>query len=151
MKRNCLCDEELLNLYYQESNSQEARQHLATCSDCQQKFHELCNDLVDLEIYVPDGGHEAVAEASKILFGDNFQSGGDEIMTPEEVASWLKVSPESIYNILHLMPHLIVDEYIRLERREVLAYLKSQSSGTEMKAPNQSRNKIIPLISRKAM
>jgi hypothetical protein len=152
MKSLCLTQEELLLLYYQEGELKKYKKHLQTCSECQQKFYNLCSDLIDVEFCVPDGGHEAVADAVKELFEaeEKSVSADDEILTPEEAAKWLKVSVHNIYNILHLVPHFVIDGHVRFERQKMFEYVKGRSRDTE-KAPDQSHKNIIPFISRKAM
>lgn len=146
----CLNEEQLLELYYRENDVTEAKAHLGKCAHCQQQFHLLCLDLVNLEFPAPDAGYNAVAEALKIIDSRAGQNPDDEILTPEEVADWFKVSRHNIMNMLHLLPHFIIDGQIRFARQALKEYLKGQSAGAASKAPDQPRHNIISLVSRKA-
>ena len=150
MNYPCLTEEQLISLYYQEEDAAELRSHLRICENCQQHFHLLCQDLLDIDSSVPDGGKIAVEEALKVIEQSETESAEDEILTPEEVASWFKVSFHNIMNMLHLLPHFIIDGQIRFEKRALKEYLKSQSAGAASKAPDQPRHNIISQVCRKA-
>ena len=150
MKRNCLSDEELLELYYQEDCDDSARHHLSCCPDCQQSFYQLCNDLIDLELPIPDAGYRAVQEILETIEKQIDESHKDEVMTPEEVADWFKVSPHNIYNMLHQIPYFVIDGKIRFTRKALQSFLDSQYSNADKKAPDQLASNIIPLSGRKA-
>lgn len=151
MTARCLNEEELMELYYADSPVESLKSHLSTCQDCQKAFHELCNDMINLELSVPDGGHKAVEEALRTIDMQQSKTAKDEILTLEEVSAWLKVSTHNVMNMLHLLPHFIIDGNIRFEREALKKYLHSQNSGAEMKAPDQPRHGIISLASRRAV
>ncbi|MEW6709915.1 MAG: helix-turn-helix domain-containing protein [Candidatus Riflebacteria bacterium] len=151
MTAKCLNEEQLIDLYYGENASSEARLHLAECEVCQALFHQLCEDLVNIDSPMPDAGFKAVEEALKILDLREKRSEDDEILTPEEVADWFKVTRHNVMSMLHLLPHFIVDGQIRFERSALKTYLKGQYSGAASKAPDQPRQTIISLVSRKAV
>ena len=150
MKRQCLTEEELLELYYQEEVDKSAKNHIAGCKICQQSFSRLCDDLLDLELPVPDAGYEALGEALEVIAAEKGGRQNDEIMTPEEVADWFKVSPHNIYNMLHQIPHFIIDGNIRFTRKALQSFLDSQYSKADKKAPDQFESKVISLAGRKA-
>ncbi len=150
MKSSCLNEEQLIGLYYGEAESNEHKAHLASCEHCQQQFHKLCEDLIAIESEVPDAGYKAVNEALHLINQREKHDADTEILTPEEVADWFKVSRHNIMNMLHLMPHFVLDGQIRFERSALKAYIQSQYSGAESKAPDQPRQRIISLVSRKA-
>jgi hypothetical protein len=150
MTARCLTEEQLICLYYEEPESLDHKEHLAGCSLCQEKFHQLCNDLMEIEMEVPDGGFTAVNEAVKIVEKPVATDAGDEILTPDEVADWFKVSRQNIMNMVHLLPHFVIDGKIRFERSALKSFLQKQGRGAESKAPDQPQFKIISLVSRKA-
>ncbi len=151
MISNCLSMEQMLDLYYQEGEFAAAKAHIASCENCQQQFHALCEDLVAIDSPVPDAGFKAVEEAMKIIGLRQNRPAEDEILTPEEVADWFKVSRHNIMNMLHLLPHFIIDGEIRFERQALKEYLKGQNAGAASKAPDQPRHNIISLAGRKAV
>jgi hypothetical protein len=150
MKRQCLTEEELLELYYQEEFDKNAKAHIAECEKCQQSFSRLCDDLLDLDLPVPDAGYKALAEVLEIIEADETSGQKEEILTPEEAADWFKVSPHNIYNILHQIPHLVIDGNIRFTRKALQSFLDTQYSKADKKAPDQLEGKIIPLAGRRA-
>lgn len=144
---NCLTEEQLIELYYQEEKMPEARNHLAACEDCQKDFYELCTDLMAVEYPVPDRGYSAVSQAIKSIPDVHDSKPDDSILTPEEVSRWLKVEVHNIFNMLHLLPHFVVDGNIRFRKSAVREYIKSSEAGADEKAPvrllhniNKSRN-----------
>ena len=92
MNGRCLAEEQLIELYYAETDGADAKEHLAACPVCQAAFARLCNELVDIDMQVPDGGHRAVSEALSVVSRQQQTTTDDAIMTIEEVAQWLKVS-----------------------------------------------------------
>lgn len=151
MTVRCLNEEELMSLYYADSSVECLKSHLATCQTCQENFHQLCLDLIDLELNVPDGGYKAVEEVLKTIEMQQNKLADDQILTLEEVSEWLKVSTHNVMNMLHLLPHFIIDGNIRFQREALKSYLQSQNSGAETKAPDQPRHGIISLASRRAV
>ena len=144
---NCLTEEQLIALYYQEEIMPEAKNHLAACESCQKVFHELCTDLMAIEYPVPDKGYSAVSQAIKSISDSHDAITDDSILTPEEVSRWLKVEVHNIFNMLHLLPHFVVDGNIRFRKNAVREYIKSSEAGADEKAPvqllhniNKSRN-----------
>ncbi|MGM0600659.1 MAG: helix-turn-helix domain-containing protein [Candidatus Rifleibacteriota bacterium] len=150
MKLSCLTEEELLELYYQESDCEKAKIHVADCSTCQERFYSLCRDLIDFEVLVPDLGFTAVNEAMNVIEQSMETSEFQEILTPEEVADWFKVDTHNILNIYEQLPHFIVDGQIRFERKALEKFLNSQSSRADQQAPDQLQFKLISIAGRKA-
>lgn len=147
---SCLTEEQLLEIYYDELPQSEMKQHLSQCALCQRAFSRICNELMDLDMTVPDGGHRAVSEALAIVNRGNSADSNSEIMTIEEVAAWLKVDYHNICNMLHLLPHTIIDGNVRFEKARLVKHLFGGKTGAEMKAPDQPRQKIISLVGRRA-
>ncbi len=144
MNGRCLNEEQLIELYYAESDCAEAKAHLASCPDCQNAFARLCNELVELDMAVPDGGHRAVSEALKAVSRQSRTAGQDTIMTIEEVSQWLRVSYHNVSNMLHLLPHFIIDGQIRFNRRLLEQHLFKNQTEAERKAPGQPHLRSIP-------
>jgi hypothetical protein len=144
MKGRCLDQEQLIELYYTENDCAEAKAHLASCPDCQSAFARLCNELVELDIAVPDGGHRAVSDALSAISRQNQANEPDAIMTIEEVALWLKVSYHNVNNMLHLLPHFIIDGQIRFNRRLLERHLFKNQTEAERKAPGQPHLRSLP-------
>ncbi len=117
MSSHCLNEEQLIGLYYDEPDSADLKEHMGGCEACQQSFSELCHELAEIDLPVPDGGQRAVAEALKLISHREPLVSRDEIMTIEEVAEWLKVSYHSLSAMLHQLPHFIVAGNIRFNRR----------------------------------
>ena len=145
MNGRCLNEELLIELYYAETDCAEAKAHLAGCSDCQAAFARLCNELVELDMAVPDGGHRAVSEALKAVSRQSQTVGQDTIMTIEEVAEWLRVSYHNVSNMLHLLPHFIIDGQVRFNRRLLENHLFNNRAGADSKAPQQPLRKPVPI------
>jgi len=146
----CLSEEQMLELYYDDSVPTQMKQHLASCSKCQKAFSQICNELMELDMSVPDGGHRAVSESLAIINRETAGGKRPEIMTIEEVADWLKVDYHNVCNMLHLLPHTIIDGNVRFDKALLIKHLFSGKTGAEMKAPDQPRQKIISLASRRA-
>lgn len=146
----CLSEEQMLEIYYDDSVPNELRQHLASCSKCQKAFSQICNELMELDMSVPDGGHRAVSESLEIINRETAGEKRPEIMTIEEVAAWLRVDYHNVCNMLHLLPHTIIDGNVRFEKALLMKHLFSGKKGAEMKAPDQPRQKIISLAGRRA-
>ncbi|OGK05263.1 MAG: hypothetical protein A2W80_07040 [Candidatus Riflebacteria bacterium GWC2_50_8] len=145
MNGRCLAEEQLIELYYAETDCAEAKEHLAACQVCQAAFARLCNELVDIDMQVPDGGHRAVSEALSVVTRQPQTQTSDTIMTIEEVAHWLKVSYHNVNNMLHLLPHFIIDGQVRFNRRLLEDQLFKSRAEAEKKAPDQPRLRPIAL------
>ena len=141
MSSKCLNEEQLISLYYEESGSPAEKEHIRGCEACQLAFAKLCQELAQLDMPVPDGGHRAVAEAIKLISRQEPSGASDEIMTIEEVAEWLKVSYHSVASMLHKLPHFVVDGNIRFNRRLLENHLFNSRSEAENKAPDQPRQR----------
>ncbi|MBU1105993.1 MAG: helix-turn-helix domain-containing protein [Candidatus Riflebacteria bacterium] len=137
MNGRCLNEEQLIELYYAENDSVDARTHLAGCQTCQNAFANICNELVEIDMQVPDGGHRAVSEALCMISRQQQAPANDTIMTIDEVAQWLKVSYHNVNNMLHLLPHFIIDGQIRFNRRLLENHLFKNRAEAEKKAPDQ--------------
>lgn len=149
MTGKCLYEEELIELFYAESQSASMKEHLAECSLCQTAFARICSELIEIDLQVPDGGQLAVSEALALIDRRNGFVELSEILTLEEVAQWLKVSNHNIRNMLHMLPHTIIDGNIRFDRKQLTDYLFAGNPGAEKKAPDQSRQRLISLPGRK--
>lgn len=145
MNGRCLAEEQLIELYYAENDCADAKEHLAACQVCQAAFARLCNELVDIDMPVPDGGHRAVSEALSVVTRQSPPQSSDTIMTIEEVAQWLKVSYHNVNNMLHLLPHFIIDGQVRFNRRLLEDQLFKSRAEAEKKAPDQPRLRPIAL------
>ncbi len=146
MNSRCLNEEQLIELYYDEAGCDEVKAHLAGCSICQKAYSKLCSELIEIDIRVPDGGNRAVSEALKMIERQQNQQNSDEtIMTIEEVAQWLKVSYHNVNNMLHMLPHFIIDGQIRFNKAMLENHLFNNRAKTEKKAPDQSRLRPISL------
>ncbi len=145
---SCLTEEQLLEIYYDELPQSGIKQHLSQCSICQRAFSRICTELMDLDMTVPDGGHRAVRESLEIISRENPAGMNSEIMTIEEAAVWLKVDYHNICNMLHLLPHTVIDGNVRFEKARLVKHLFGGKTGAEMKAPDQPRQKIISLVGR---
>ncbi len=141
MSSNCLNEEQLISLYYDESDSADEKEHIRGCEACQQAFAQLCQELVEIDLPVPDGGHLAVAEALRLISRLEPSGARDEIMTIEEVAEWLKVTYHSVAAMLHQLPHFVVDGNVRFNRRLLENHLFNSRSVAEVKAPDQPRQR----------
>lgn len=146
----CLSEEQILEIYYDDSVPNELRQHLASCSKCQKAFSQICNELMELDMPVPDGGHRAVSESLAILNRESATGQQSEILTIEDVAAWLKVDYHNVCNMMHLLPHTVIDGNVRFEKAQLVKHLFGGKTGAEMKAPDQPRQKIISLAGRRA-
>ena len=145
MNGRCLNEEQLIELYYAETENADARKHLAGCQSCQKTFAQICSELVDIDMQVPDGGHRAVSEALSMVTRQPQTSTNETIMTIEEVAQWLKVSYHNVNNMLHLLPHFIIDGQVRFNRRLLENHLFNNRAEAEKKAPDQPRLRPIAL------
>lgn len=150
MTGQCLNEDELIELFYAEPDSTVLKQHLAQCQTCQSAFARICSELIELDLQVPDGGHKAVKESLILIERQQNAQEGSEILTVDEVAQWLKVSNHNVHNMLHLLPHIIIDGNIRFDRNQLNKHFFGGNSGAEMKAPDQPRQRLISLPSLKA-
>jgi hypothetical protein len=140
MSSDCLNEEQLISLYYEESDSVDEKQHMRGCEACQLAFARLCRELGEIDMPVPDGGYRAVAEAIKLINRQEPSAARDEIMTIEEVAEWLKVSYHSIVSTLHQLPHFVVDGNVRFNRRLLEDHLFNSRSASENSVSDQPRS-----------
>lgn len=145
MSGRCLNEDQLIEVYYAECDCNEAKEHLASCQACQIAFGKICSELVEIDMQVPDGGQRAVKEALSLIARQQKATTEDMIMTVEEVAHWLKVSSHNINNMLHLLPHFIIDGQIRFNRRLLEQYLFKNRIEAEKKAPDQPHLRPIPI------
>lgn len=130
---HCLNEEQLLDLFYGELEPQAeliAREHIATCADCRREFAGISADLTLLDESVPDGGTRAVEGALTRLGVAPAPvmepAAGDEILTPLEVARWLKVNESQVLDQLHAIPHFVFAGEIRIRKEALLTYIRSQ-------------------------
>ncbi len=139
MNSQCLNDEQLICLYYDEAEAADCKEHMRGCEDCQQAFARLCSELAEIDIPAPDGGQRAMSEALRMFENQERRAGRDEIMTMEEVSGWLKVSHHNLAAMLHRLPHFIIDGQVRFNRRLLENHLFNSRSLTETVEPETRR------------
>lgn len=114
------------------------RAHLAECPDCAAAFATIEADLVSLDLPCPDGGARAVRTALRVAgLPDPAArpatavrgSSPDEILTPEEVAAWLKVPVDSVGRMLHALPHFVFDGQVRIRKEALLHFIDGLERG----------------------
>ena len=132
----CLSDERLLDLHYDELTPDEAaaaRAHLAACPACAARFASLAADLTALDLPAPDGGHRALGAALRLTGARPAPAPSTpadaEILTPEEVADYLKVGVENVMNMLHALPHFVFDGQVRIRKEALLSLIDGLERG----------------------
>ena len=158
---NCLTEEQLLDLYYNEEESNEInnlKEHIAKCENCQKAFSRFCLEIMEIEYPVIDSGNKAVERALELIV-PHYQipekivhqktKTTNEILTVTEAAKLLKVEPHNILNMLSEMPYFKFDNEIRFRKTELLNFIKKLEKRASSKAPEQLFNNIIPISKRK--
>lgn len=134
MNRTCLTDDELNLLAYGEEDpavQQAMTGHLAECPACRRAYEEVQTDLRAITFPAIEGGERAERTATRVLGLSEPSSSPsstptvrvDEIMTIEEVARFLKVSPVNVMNTLPRLPHFLFDGHLRVRRAALLDFL----------------------------
>jgi excisionase family DNA binding protein len=69
--------------------------------------------------------------------GDMNNNGPEDLLTPEELCSLLKVKKQRVYEWVHLgrIPYIKVGRFLRFSRPDIEAWLKSNSS--DIMSPGQ--------------
>jgi hypothetical protein len=136
----CLTEEQLVEIFYDEAEDLSLRKHLGSCRKCQEAFAAICSELIDLQIAVPDGGGRAVREALILCDNNRASTRSVSIMTVEEAAAWLRVDYQNICNMLHLLPHQVIDGKVRFDRQQLYQYLFGTVRANGMSASEKQNN-----------
>lgn len=145
-----LTEEELLSIaggYPEFTVSKEASAHLASCPYCSERAGEILKafDLLNsLPVPVSPAGlaGRITADLDDVVrrepdFSETAHAAtpSNEIMTPEELALFLKVPIDTVYELLADLPHLNLAGQIRFRRGSILNWL----DGTERNSSRRSR------------
>lgn len=96
----------------------EIKKHIASCPRCKHELEdfneirELCTQWSDVPI-------------DKKLMYNTFLKTKPEILTLEELATYLRVTPEEILDNLHNIPHIKIGKSIRFRRETITKWLRS--------------------------
>lgn len=131
-----LSGEIIISYVYGEADFDQMRaveEHLAGCRECAETVEALKKTAAAM-----DGlGDEAVPGllAEKIAAGfetvspdpaEAKKAGGTEIMTPAELAGYLKVSADTIYGLLSEIPYVTLAGRIRFRRSSIEKWLETR-------------------------
>lgn len=129
-------DATLIGLFYGELPASEREPllaHLAACPACAARRESLDSTLAGLDLPCPDGGARALRTALRVAAlpdpAAKPASPADEILTPEEVAEWLKVPAESVGRMLHALPHFVFDGQVRIRKEALLHFIDGLERG----------------------
>ncbi len=131
-QHDCLNDEQLLTLYYDETDaagSAAERVHLAGCATCAAALRALTETLGAVADPLPDGGARAMRATLSMLglaaSGPASPVAGDpEVMTLDEVVAWLRLDRSAIPALLAGLPHFTIAGQIRVRRAALLAFVE---------------------------
>lgn len=148
-------DELIISYLYKEASAEESgaiERHIAECRDCAEKIEGIKNTIFDIDSMddaaVPEFLESKLADFfekiammddpkqdsnPKISAGADGVRSGDEIMTPEELAGYLKIPANSIYDMLGEIPHLLLAGRVRFRRSSIDKWLDSREKNAQAK------------------
>jgi len=106
-------------LLYGELNKKEQKavsDHIATCKKCQKAYasYQKTMRLLNRWPEQPTGNR---------IFSQIIEHTKPEILTPEELAAYLRVSPADILANIETIPHIRIGEFIRFHRATIIQWL----------------------------
>lgn len=123
-----------------ELNKEEAQainEHLKACLSCQ----ELNEQYGQLDTLVDEWTSR---ETPPALIDNTLQSiqhriygselPKDEILTPEEVASFLKIPTKTVYEMTNVLPFIHFGDHLRIRRESLLAWIEEEESRSRRRA-----------------
>ncbi len=129
---NCRTVSKYLPLsFYNELNAREKKivsDHTATCKKCRKTFadYQKIYNVLDRWSEQPAGKH---------FFTGILEHLKPEILTPEELAVYLRVPVEEILTNINTVPHIAIGKFIRFHRETIKQWIM-KSGG--LKEPEQS-------------
>lgn len=101
-------------------------QHVAACAECQRHLavlREADNVLRTLPRMAPPA--HAVLDTRRLL-ADEFASGETEIMTLDDVAAFLRISPDELGEIVGELPAFELAGRVRVRRARLVEWIEQQ-------------------------
>jgi hypothetical protein len=138
MRKNCLTEEEMYELYCLEAGDDqcvEIKEHIAKCESCSKQYAIIVEDFISLEFSAPDDGGDRALENTLTSLGMAAPTPKvaveDEILTIQEAANWLKVKENNILNMLAIIPHFIIDGEIRIRKEALQATIRDLEKASQ--------------------
>jgi hypothetical protein len=107
--------------------SEQLRDHLAGCDACRRRLdaiEEVDTRLTRLRQHVPAAG--AVLETRRLLSREVRGTGGQEVMTLEDVAEFLRVSVEDLSEAVPELPAFEIGGRIRVRRTKLIEWIEQR-------------------------
>ncbi|MEZ7891091.1 MAG: helix-turn-helix domain-containing protein [Candidatus Wallbacteria bacterium] len=141
-------EELIISYLYNELNDseiEEMEKHIAVCRECAIKIKDMKKTIFSLtqikETTLPDFLEDRIADSLKNLtinsentfVQKNKPDSSSEIMTPAELAEFLKLPVKAIYEILNDIPHLSLAGQIRFRKSSIDKWLESREKNMPSK------------------
>ncbi len=145
-------DEIIISYLYKEASAGEVKEvekHIASCRECAEKIEGIKKTIFDIDqmddAAAPEYLENKLADffdkianiddhATNSTEGTDGKTTGD-IMTPEELAGYLKIPAGSIYEMLGEIPHLILAGRVRFRKTSIDKWLDSREKNSPAKTP----------------
>ena len=112
-------------------------EHLTACSQCQ----ELSKQYGQLDCLVeqwmssetpPSLIDNTLQSIHQRIYGNDLPK--DEILTPEEVAQFLKIPTKTVYEMTNILPFIQFGDHLRIRRESLLAWIEEEESRRRRRA-----------------
>ena len=112
-------------------------EHLKECPQCQ----ELSEQYGQLDLLVekwsksemsPSLIESTLHSIQQRIYGNDLPK--DEILTPEEVAAFLKIPTRTVYEMTNVLPFIHLGDHLRIRRESLLAWIEEEESRSRRRA-----------------